>query len=475
MAVSVQRPLLIGGIAISFGLWILQSLHHSFQEFGEIAILGVMGIGAGLWWFRRVKVSKVTLSPLSQPLTQETVDRAISDAELLLDKLVTESEDASVRDTWQTQLERVKANLDRTKLNITVTGGKSVGKTSICQALTSVNPVETPPLLTAIDIDVLSPIRQGEAELVLLVTNGDLTSSEAQILQELKDLYQRTLLVFNKQDQYAPEDRSLVLQQLQRHAQGILNSEDIVATASVPSKIEVRQELVDGTFQESWEQPSPDVDKLTQRLEEILTSERQQLIWASTWRKATDLQSQIKDRLNKVRRDRALPIIEQYQWITAATAFANPVPALDLLATAAINAQLVLDLGQIYQQKFSLDNAQTVASGMGSLMVKQGLVELSSQAIATVLKSHVATFVAGGVVQGLSAAYLTRVAALTLIEYFESQPGITTTQSATFNLQQLSQILANVFQNNQRTAYLQSFVTHAISQLKVKSLLPQTP
>jgi len=78
--------------------------------------------------------------------------------------------------------------------------------------------------------------------------------------------------------------------------------------------------------------------------------------------------------LNGVRRDRAPPVAEQYQWIAAAAAFANP-PALDLLATAAINAQLVMELGAIYQQKFSLQQAQAVAGTLGS--DKLGLVELS--------------------------------------------------------------------------------------------------
>ncbi len=104
---------------------------------------------------------------------------------------------------------------------------------------------------------------------------------------------------------------------------------------------------------------------------------------------------------------RATPVIEQYQWIAAAAAFANPVPALDILATAAINAQMVMDLGNVYQQKFSLEQAQTVAGAMGSLMLKLGLVELSTKAVSTVLKSNAITFVAGGVVQGVSAAYLT--------------------------------------------------------------------
>ena len=33
-------------------------------------------------------------------------------------------------------------------------------------------------------------------------------------------------------------------------------------------------------------------------------------------------------------------MMEKYQWIAAAAAFANPVSSLDLLATAAINAQM---------------------------------------------------------------------------------------------------------------------------------------
>lgn len=472
MAVSVQRPLLIGGIALSFGLWILQSLHTSFQEFGEIGILGLIGVGAGLWWFRRGKTVNLDLSPLSQPLTEETVTKAIADTESLLHTLNAEAQDPSIGSAFSPKLAAVKENIAKQELNVTVTGGKSVGKTSVCQALNSANLTETLPLFTNAAVDILSPIRQGEAELVVMVTAGDITNSEAEILQQLQDLYQRTLLVFNKVDRYSPEDRSAILQQLQRHTQGVLNPEDIVATAIAPSKIKVRREQPDGSFLESWEKPAPDLGKLTQRLEQILAAETEQLIRASTWRKATGLQREIHQSLNAIRRDRALPIIEQYQWIAAATAFANPVPALDLLATAAINAQLVVDLGQIYQQKFSLENAQTAASGMGGLMVKQGLVELSSQAIASVLKSHFVTFIAGGAIQGLSAAYLTRVAGLTLVEYFEERSPLAT-QSTSFNLPQLSQILAKVFQDNQRGAYIQSFVTQAVSQLKAKSLLPQ--
>ena len=181
-------------------------------------------------------------------------------------------------------------------------------------------------------------------------------------------------------------------------------------------------------------------------------------------RKALLLKAEAKNWLNETRCDRATPIIEQYQWIAAAAAFANPVPALDILATAAINAQMVMDLGNIYQQKFSLEQAQTVAGTLGSLMLKLGLVELSTNAITTVLKSNAVTFVAGGAVQGVSAAYLTRVAGLSLIEYFQLQE-IAIDSGNALNLDKLRQTLQNVFQQNQQMAFLQGFVKQGVKRL----------
>jgi hypothetical protein len=184
------------------------------------------------------------------------------------------------------------------------------------------------------------------------------------------------------------------------------------------------------------------------------------------------LKAEVKTQLNQVRRDRALPVIEQYQWVAAAAAFANPVPALDLLATAAISAQLVKDLGEIYQQKFSLPQAQAAAKTLGSLMLKLGLVELSTQTIGSILKGHAFTYVAGGAVQGVSAAYLTRLAGLSLIEYFQEQEATDATGQA-FNLERLGQTLQKVFASNQRAAFLQGFVQQVVGRLAPKSPQPE--
>jgi len=104
---------------------------------------------------------------------------------------------------------------------------------------------------------------------------------------------------------------------------------------------------------------------------------------------------------------------------------------------------------------------------MGSLMLKLGLVELSTKTISTVLKSNAITFVAGGVVQGVSAAYLTRIAGLALVEYFEKQE-IALNSGSEFNLEKFGQSLQQVFAQNQQVVFLQNFV-----QQGVKRLLPE--
>ena len=129
----------------------------------------------------------------------------------------------------------------------------------------------------------------------------------------------------------------------------------------------------------------------------------------------------VQGEVNDARRSRSLTAIEQSQWIAAAAAFANPVPGLDLVATAAVNGQLVMDLGQVYQLSFDLERASAIAKTFGELMVKLGLVELSSQVVAGALKTNAMTYVAGGALQAMSAAYLTRVAGLTLVTLFEAQ------------------------------------------------------
>jgi uncharacterized protein (DUF697 family) len=227
----------------------------------------------------------------------------------------------------------------------------------------------------------------------------------------------------------------------------------------------VRRHQADGTVIEMMETPDPAIAALHTTLAAALVAERPTLVAATVLRRALALRQQVQTDLNRLRRDRAMPLIDQLQWVAGAAAFANPVPTLDLLATVAINGQLIMDLGKLYGFNLSLDEAKTAAGTLASLTVKLGLVELSTQVLTAVLKSHFATYLAGGLVQGLSAAYLTRMAGLSLVEYFE-QAALVGTPATALSWAAIAQRLQSTIQQNRQLSLLQTLTRQGIDILK---------
>ena len=466
MAVQLRKPILVTGVGLSFLLWIGSTIQDSLSGFGELGIPTAIALGTGFWWLKSRKKAQ-TPSPVALPeIDQKAVESAIEQVQKILDQIRTDAPETELS-SLQKRLEELPQNLDRATLNIAITGGKNVGKTRLKEALTvsNHNIIETSALYQnnydqsdAIENTVLS------SEIAIFVVNGDLTDSEYQTLNQWKQLQQKTLVVFNKQDHYSPEQQAVILKQLKTRLSETFPESNLITTTAAPAPIKVRKFKTDNSQEEWLETPSPEIETLQTHLNHLLNEEKTTLLYQSTWRKAQLLKKEAKTILNAIRRQRSLPYIEQYQWIAAGTAFANPVSSLDLLATAAINTQLVFDLGKIYQQKFSWQQAQTVAGTLGKQMVQLGLVEFSTQTITSILKTNAVTYVAGGTVQGFSAAYLTRIAGLSLIEYFQEQEMSETTGEG-FNLNRLQEKLKQVFQDNQRTALLKNLLQQGKERL----------
>jgi uncharacterized protein (DUF697 family) len=255
---------------------------------------------------------------------------------------------------------------------------------------------------------------------ILLVTDGDITESSLNLVKDRIMAGQGVVLAFNKTDHYDPADQDTICHQLEQRVALLPTPVQVVSVAAAPRSIKVRRHQADGTRQETLEASPIAVEPLYATLQQALVAQTAALVAATTLRQAQTLRTEVQTDLNRLRRDRAQTQVEQLQWVAAAAAFANPVPTIDLLATVAINGQLIMDLGKIYGFNLSLEEAKTAAGTLASLTVKLGLVELSTQVLTAVLKSHFATYLAGGLVQGLSAAYLTRMAGLSLMDYFEA-------------------------------------------------------
>ncbi len=467
-----SKPILVAGIGLSIVLWIWESFQKSFLAVGEYTFLAIFFVGGGLWLL--TSRQKTTAPKLLLPTSKESVIAEIGQVQTIIETIVSEDNNRDITSLKQ-QVEDLSVALDRSNLNIAITGTKKTGKTTLKTLLearsidSSISFQETIPCLQeSSDDNALIAEIANQSDLVLFLCTGDITDSELQIIQQLKDSCQPQLLVFNKQDSYQAEERDYLAQNLQQRVKEIILPENIVLAATAPNPIKVIQQQIDGSETEYLETQIPQLTNLTNRLTSIVTEEKERLIWTTTWRQTIKLKQETKDILNQIRRDRSLPIIEQYQWIAAATAFANPVAALDLLATAAINAQMLVDLGNIYQQKLSLENAQVTTGTIGKLIVKLGLVELSSQTIAGILKTNAITYIAGGMIQGISAAYLTHVTGLSLIAYFqEREPDSNASQS--LNIDRLGQKIQQIFEQTKRTTFLQNLVKQSLVKL-----LPET-
>ncbi|MCL2933580.1 MAG: DUF697 domain-containing protein [Trichodesmium sp. MAG_R03] len=477
MAVKLQRPILLGGIGLSLLLWLLDSIQNSVAEFGGTTILGIMMASLGVWLLKRPKsLSPQKIKIIPSP-TKEAAQEAIASLTTTIDKLFLATEDINKSEKISNdisqlhqQVTALTEELERQQLSIVITGNQGVGTTTLSEILKSQWIYKNAQKIKVIDmtwesewitknedaqVNPLSPY-----DLVLFVITGDLIDSEFQALSKLISLGQRFILIWNKQDLYLPDQQPQVIQKIKETLSTINSEENLVKISARPNSIKVRKYQQDGTIQESIEQPLPEISGLTEKLNQLLEQERKKLVWATTIRKTEIVRLEAQNILNQIRRERAVPVIEQYQWIAAAAAFANPVPTLDLLAIVAINAQLIVDLSAIYEQKIYLEQGKKVAVNMAELMFKLGLVELSTKALTIILKSNSVTFIAGGTIQAISAAYLTRIAGLSLTEYFSSR-----IDSNSVNIEQLEKILQRIFSQTQENNFLKSFVNQVMSHV----------
>lgn len=474
MALRLQ-PLVIGGFGLAASIWLLDGVTDWLGEWVPAIV-----IGSGLAWvYLKASGSSSAKLTYRKPVTIEAIKTAIVEVETVVNQFAAEVQDLAIAGSAQeisalrSQLHDILTELKREDLRLAIVGGKGVGKTSLTEWLQAqwakdvsqqLQLQDTPALFSAAKDGLSAEAETWEvaksADLVMFVTDGDLTATQLQAIQTLVRSYRRTLIVLNKQDQYLPKEQEEILTKIRDRVKAVIPPEDVLGIATQPRPMKVRQHQADGSIKEWLEEPDPQVETLTARLQTILATESQKLILASSLGNAEALKVEAKSKLNQVRRDRAMPVLDRAQWVVAGTAFANPFPALDLLATAAINTQMVIDLSNLYRQSFSLDQAKTIAKTMAELMIKLGIVEISTQAIGALLKTNAVTYVAGGALQGVSAAYLTRIAGLTLIEYFEAESA-----SQTVKTDRLQTILKTVFQTNQRSAFLQQFVRQAIEQI----------
>ena len=128
--------------------------------------------------------------------------------------------------------------------------------------------------------------------------------------------------------------------------------------------------------------------------------------------------------LERLRRREWQQLQRRTQWLVAAGVLVTPLPSLDLLVLAAANGLMLREMAQLWDCPWNADQLRAAATELGKAALAQGVVEWSTQALASAVKLHGATWLVGGALQALSAAYLTRVVGRAMADLLALAAGV---------------------------------------------------
>ena len=138
------------------------------------------------------------------------------------------------------------------------------------------------------------------------------------------------------------------------------------------------------------------------------------------------LVDEAKERVLATLDERADEVISKYMWAAGGAAAINPFPLLDLAGGSAITVKMVLDLAGVYGQKIDADTIVTLLGQLGKNLVAMVGATAAAPAIAAAVGSMLKTVpgigtIAGGVIQGLVQALVTRWIGRVFCEYFRNE------------------------------------------------------
>jgi len=494
----------LAGLTVSLGMaaWLIASvgdLHDRIARISpKLAVVlvvlaglaaSVTAIGAaGLLW----RLGRAETLPVRAP--EDVVAAAEVQAEKA-EAVVSQVKDPDAQTRLRGELATLRADRRARRFHVVVFGTGSAGKTSLINALLGravgrteptigttrggeaftyeVEDVDGTVLLT--DTPGLSEIGEAgagreaqardlaaRADLLLFVVDHDLIRSEHEPMVALARQGKRSIVVLNKKDRLLDEDRQAILAKLRDRLAGLVAPADVVAVAASPRPIPVRIQSADGTVATVLEAEPPDIEDLRGRIAAVLEREGDALRAGNLLLRAHLINEEARGQVSRERDQRAQAVIDKFQWLTAGTVFANPVPALDLLAAGAVQYQMITELAAVYGVELSTGHVKMIGSQMIQMLLKTGLVEASTSLIAGLFKSSLVGYAAGGAVQATSMAYLAHVSGHAFADYFR--------HGQSWGDGGMGAALIRQFDLNSRAEFLQEFARQALGRVKSQVL-----
>ncbi len=264
------------------------------------------------------------------------------------------------------------------------------------------------------------------ADLVLFVVDGPLKAYESEMLETLAAMEKRIVVCLNKEDWYDAAERDTLLAQITEQASPAVAREDVVAVRSRPTTRRQVRIRPDGSEAEDAVDVTPDISPLARRLMSIVQRDGRQLLLANLLLQSRGLVDEAKQRVLESLDERADEVISKYMWAAGGAAAINPIPLLDLAGGSAITVKMILDLAHVYKQPIDADMVVTMLGQLGKNLVAMVGATAASPAVAAAIGSLLKTVpgigtIAGGVVQGLTQALVTRWIGRVFCTYFREE------------------------------------------------------
>jgi small GTP-binding protein len=257
------------------------------------------------------------------------------------------------------------------------------------------------------------------ADLLVFVVDHDLGRTDCQTVFELARRGKRLIVALNKKDRFTEEDREAILAKLRERLAGFVAADDIVSVAADPAPFQVRVRTPDGATETILEKNAPDLEALEGRVAAVINRDGPALRAGNILLRARLRERAERNEIARHHRALATAIIDRHQWLAAATAFANPVMALGPMAVGAVQLRMLSEMAAVYDAQLSADFVEKVGHQMAQTLLKLGIAEVAASVLAGFFKFNPLGFAAGGAVQAVTMAYLTRLTGDSFVEYLE--------------------------------------------------------